>query len=160
MEHPPLRDVPLFSKRGIEGEFVAWALVWTRDYGAVVNIDRISVDNYGRVYGWDSAAGNAYVREFDGTEVNTANYNYWFLGGDIAASATIKYVLGIPIATPTQFDVWRYGAIIFSRNSALDEVDANSIQWMAISPDGKFVALIVDSIATGNLRHMLLYEGT
>jgi len=160
LEHPQLRDVPLFSKRGIEGEFVAWALVWTRDYGAVVNIDRVIVDNYGRVYGWDSGAGNAYVRDFAGAEVNTANYNYWFIVKDRSASATIKYVLGIPIATPTQFDVWRYGAIIFSRDSFADEGDANSIQWMAISPDGKFIALIVDSVGTGNLRYILLYEGT
>lgn len=162
MLNPLSEDVLLFSKDALEGEYRTWTHVWTRDYGAGATLWNLKVDNYGRVYSEDLAIFTSYTRDYLGNEVNTLLYVYWltflFETGP-QNSITQKYQLGTPTATPTQFDVWRYGALIFSRDTVLDEADSASIQIAAMSPNGKFIAIIINSVASLNPRYILLYEG-
>lgn len=156
-------DIPLFSKRGIEGEFVAWALVWTRDYGAGVALDGVMVDNFGNCYINDTINGNVYFRDYLGNEVNTAGYIYeiprWTMI-PYAFSVTGKYVVGEDTAVFQQMDIWREGVLIASIDLFIDNADNAGFGDCFMSSDGKFIAFVITSTATGNPRYVMLYEGT
>ncbi|TKJ36873.1 hypothetical protein CEE36_11340 [candidate division TA06 bacterium B3_TA06] len=160
MERPPSEDVPLFSTRSLEGEYTAWALVWTRNYGALVTLSGVLVDNEGTVYATDFPLLDSYVRTFLGVETNTANYTYFQRYELPAVSATGKYIIGTPTALFTEFEVWRDGVMIFSRDTVLDDPNAATIMRVAISPDGKFVAIVNMHGVSFMDEILMLYEGT
>jgi len=163
MERPPSEDVPLFSTRSLEGEYTAWALVWNRDYGGAVNLDGVLVDNYGTCYITDIIAGNSRVRTYLGVETITAGYVYNIprrAPQPEAYSMTFKYVLGENTGVFEQFDIWRDEVLIASIDLAIDEVDDSGYVAKSMSPNGKFLAFVINSIATGNNRYVMLYEGT
>lgn len=154
---------------GIEEEtYNTWTNVWTRDYGAGATLFSCNVDDDGRVYTSDVFAGMAYLKDYSGAEVNTANYMYVNLtveasvgiGPARSFSRTEKYVLGIDTTIMTQIDVWREGQNITTINPLLDEPDIAALWDIQISPNGKYIAIMVVSTATGNNRHVLLYEGS
>ncbi|GAI62774.1 unnamed protein product, partial [marine sediment metagenome] len=100
-----------------------------------------------------------YVRTYLGVETPMLGYDFlmWNIIG--ARSATGKYILGwIPGAPWTVFDVWRYGAVIFTRDLVADDANATYLFPFAISPNGKFIAVITDRLAVP-ASMVMLYEG-
>ena len=163
MHRPPTEDVPLFSTRSLEGEYTAWTLVWTRDYGAAVNLDGVLVDNYGTCYITDVLAGNTYLRTYLGAETNTVGYIYNIprrVMQPEAFSVTRKYVLAEDTAVFQQMDIWRDGVNIASIDLFIDNPDNLAMSYKSMSPNGKFLAFIIMSIANGNDEYVMLYEGT
>jgi len=163
VERPPSEDVPLFSTRSLEGEYTAWALVWNWDYGAGVTLDGVLVDNYGTVYISDLTAGGVYTRTYLNVGATLAAYIYnipRMIAQPEAFSMTRKYVLAEDTAVFQQMDIWRDGVNIASINLFTDEGDNSFMLAMSMSPNGKFLAFILNSVNTGNNRYVLLYEGT
>lgn len=154
-------DKRLFSSLSLEGEFTDWALQWQRDVGAFIQLTTVHVDNFGRVYASD-AAWNSYVIDRDNNL--TANPGYVFddanlqLGQRIG-SVTRKYMIDVEAVANRIFRVWRYGAVIDTVNVFLLNPDYDEIYHTAISANGRYIALTIQSVATGLCRYILLYMG-
>ena len=151
-----LRKGPLV----LEGEYTTWTFVWSRDYGAGVTLDEVKVDNSGTVYAENYGPPNVYVKTAGGVETNVADYTFHLLGTDAGFSATGKYVIGSPSDIWRELEVWKDGVNIFSRDVQLDEPNIVVIERTAISPNGKFAALLSYSSVTSVRSIVLLYEGS
>ncbi len=138
----------------LEGDYTTWTYVWSREYSPVI-FNMLKVDNSGTVYA-ETNNQRIRVRTYAGAETNIDSYNFLWWDYDVAVSVTGKYVVGLP--DMGTFEVWKDGVQTFSRDISLDDPAADYIIPLAISPNGKFVALISDG-ATGNSM-LLLYEGS
>lgn len=147
----------------LEGEYTAWNLVWTQDFGAGVTLNGVLVDNFGTVYTNDSIAGSGHVITYAGVLTNTAAYLHYVFRGAVQPvgwSATHKYVIAENTAVFNQIDIWRDGVLIASIDLFTDNPDNALLVYSWMSPNGKFLAFVVQSVATGNSRYVMLYEGT
>ena len=151
--HIPRAAIPL------EGDYTTWAHVWTRDYGAGVNLNEIAVDNLGTVHAEDISVPNTYVKTYGGAETNINNYASLIWQRITSVSVTGKYFSGAEKITYRKFEVWKDGVQLFNRDVQLDEPNAGSVYYVSISPNGKFVALIITKLVTFNEQIMMLYEG-
>ena len=163
------QDRELFSDRMLEGEYTTWNWLWTLDYGAGANLFGITCDNLGTVYVIDKTGPRSHVITRAG--VSTTILNYWFLnfGHEPALaswhtiarpySATGKYMLGWKVNVPVSLSVWRDGVLIYPISYAVILPDALSVARVSISANGRYIAVICSSVATGNYRYVQLYEG-
>jgi len=147
----------------LEGEYTAWTLVWTGDHGVDVELSGILVDNYGTCYITDMYDNHIFLRTYEGVETNLTEYVYnvpRVLGSPEAYSMTHKYVLGENKNVWQQFDIWRYGVLIASINPEVDYPDTSTYWAKWMSPNGKFIAFVLNSNGSGNARYSMLYEGS
>ncbi len=143
----------------LEGEYANWALVWSRDYGAGVDMIEAVVDNYGTVRAEDVATNTAYLRTYAGVENNILNYLWGVRERSNCMSVTGKYFVGYETVLYRSIDVWRDGVQIWNRDVLLDEPNLNGLYAVTISPNGKFVAVIVTRIVSFDDQIVMLYEG-
>lgn len=156
-EDQPLVEVAAYVP---EGTYGTYNHVWSRNYVALTWMDGIAVNNIGTVYATDLGWPFGFVRTLGGVETNLANYRFWWGIGAWwkAASVTGRYQVGEDTAA-VLVEVWRDGAVIWSRNPALDEVDFAAFYLITISPNGEFVAFTAYSVATGRPSWVMLYQG-
>ena len=143
-----------------EGTFGTYNHVWNRDYGAGVNVDAVPVNNIGTVYAEDSGWDNVYVRTLGGVEDNRANYSFGWNFHPIsdAGSVTGRYRVAFDVAA-VLLEVWRDGAVIWSRDFTLDNPAVFWPELFEISPNGEFVSVgAIDSI-TFETQWVMLYRG-
>jgi hypothetical protein len=156
-------DRSLFDDRMLEGEYTTWNFLWTRNMGAGETCQQLCVDNFGTVY----VIKEVFVGHWTITRGNVltylANYKFRILlgtGHDQAWSVTRKYVLALKTTAPTAIVVYRYGALIFSVLTSAFGLDVGALVAISMSANGKYIALISRSIATGNRQYVTLLEGT
>ncbi len=157
-EDQPIVEAPVYTPEGV---YATYNYVWSREYGGAVWLDGIFVDDAGTIYATDESWPNSYVRTFAGVETNTLNYRFtWVRAGSeqFAQSSTGQYVLGLEDVAGL-VEAWRNGAMIWSRNIALDDADFANMEVMKISPSGEFIAIIANSVLTGWDSLVLLYQG-
>lgn len=153
-------DEPLFTPDLLEGEYTTWTLVWVHDFCPLNLAYWPLVDNYGTVYASDGPLG-MWMHIIDYYGAAQVGLTEWVphATDEMAFSANRKYVLTYDTVTNTIFRVWRRAANIFSRNIALDHPTFTQINEMAMSPNGKFIAITGDDAITGANCLLLLYEG-
>lgn len=144
----------------LEGDYTTWTHVWTRDYDDNVNLIEITVDNEGTVHAEDIATEIAYLKTYGGAETNIDDYIFGIWQRISSVSATGKYFLGMEKTTYHEFEVWKDGVQLFSRDVQLDEPNTSSVYYASMSPNGKFVAIIVTKTGTYDEQIAMLYEGS
>ena len=156
------QDRELFSDQMLEGEYTTWTQVWVRDYGAGVTLRNACVDNFGRCYATAPTINTEYVRDYDGNDqiIPGFGFRYVFnLSTEISASITKKYVLDIDAPWGNIIRVWRWGVLIWTLDLAPFNPDYDDIYVWVISPNGKFIAVVEFSLATGDPQYLILLEG-
>lgn len=153
----------------LEGEYTTWTLLWTQDYGAAADLVGITCDNYGTVYVADRTANTSYVITRAGVSTTFNNYRFlnWIdttMSTTWSAiprpySATAKYMLAWKTNIPRAISVWRNGTRISEIFWQTVTPDALWICGIMISANGRYIAVIFRSIATGNKKYVQLYEG-
>lgn len=152
------QDEKLFSDRALEDEFTSWVIVLTSlpvPLGAL--LQGIVVDNDGYMLVWDNTNGDILSIDRNGTVTTYAGRTI-SLKSDFHLSHTHKYFLNVTIGGDQTFEVYRHSILRFERNVRLDHANFDEIEYDAISPNGRFLAFIIDDlIAPGD--YVALYEG-
>ncbi|MCJ7621739.1 MAG: hypothetical protein MUP64_16165 [Anaerolineae bacterium] len=152
-------DRALFSDLSLEGEFTDWTYQWTRNFGAGVNLIAVHVDNFGTIYLTTITWASYVLDRANGLTLNAGAMfdDTWGQLSQRRGSITNKYMIDVDTPTQTIFRVWRYGAIIETIDVTLINVDFNAIWHIAISPNGRYIAAEISSVATGNVQYIVLW---
>lgn len=157
-------DKQLFSWDHLEGEFRTWTHLWTRLFAVANFLDTILVDNYGTSYIDDSGATVSHIITRANVLTTIANRYHtpldlgYYVGYDVR-SISGKYVPHKDVVVGRTFYVYRRGALIFTRLITLDKATATYIDYMSISPDGRYIVMVIDDSVAGIFRGVMLYEG-
>ncbi len=158
MTGQPEGDEFLPSVNIYELESVTWPILYVYNGGVGVQFVGLLVDDDGFVWVYDNTAGA--FRSISPTQVivNTAGLGPT-LFSDVLWSNTRKFYLEPFFAAANTFAVLRHGIPVYQRSINLDNADAAAVIYASMSANGKFIAFIVRSTATGNNRYMMLYKG-
>lgn len=149
-------DRALFDDRMLEPEYTAWRFVWQYDIGIASSIQLLAVDNDGNVYACNTGLARTWIRTRAGATQTLLNHR--LMVPVYNRSVTCKYVPIWRANVLTQLEVWRSGAEIAVITITDGDPALASLSGLAISPNGRFVAL---SCATGAAiyRYVQLWEG-
>lgn len=143
-----------------EGVFVIWNYLWN-----VLTLilpmwgDALYVDDQGNVHLYSSAAFQYYFYAggvgvlrgaYDLGSIGVEPYgrNYSLLNGYIAFRSN---------AAVTTVNVFNAAGLVWTRNTALDVVGTINIRYVAMSPSGEYLAVMLDQPAGAD--RIALYQG-
>ena len=155
------QDRELFNDAMLEGEYTTWTRVWVRDLGVGVNLLAICVDNLGVVYVTDRALVRTWIitRANVVTQLNNYRLRVWMdIPESRPRSISAKYVIADEVSVPRRMWVCRYGVLIWSVAWAALFPDTNALISIAMSANGRYIAVIFQSIATGTAKYVGLME--
>jgi len=148
----------------LEGDYDTWTYIWTRDYGAEVNIDGLLVDNSGTVYSTDSSAEHAFVRTFAGAETNyPEDYvfgMYFYAIWQEHSSILNRYVMAQNTTYSLIIEVWKDGVMTWSRQPSIDDPLFAWSDCAAMSPSGEYMVIGGLSTETMDAQLVMLYRGS
>ena len=147
----------------VEGDYLTWTHVWTRDYGAGINIDGFHVSNIGTVYSSTSAAEKAFIRTYAGVEDNKDDYTFGMLFHPRwhASSVIGRYLVAQNTGgVDSLLEIWKDGVMIWSRYTGDDTAEAFYPELVGMSPNGKYMAVGAISSLTFDTQLVMLYEGS
>lgn len=147
----------------LEGDYTTWTHVWTRDYGEGNNVDGFHVSNIGTVYSTDSGWENVWIRTYAGAEDNHEDYVFGMNFYPIwrVSSVQGKYLVAQNTSGPDHtLQIWKDGAMIWSRYIGDDTPEAFYPELVGMSPNGKYMAVGALSSVTYDAQLVMLYEGS
>lgn len=151
-------DTRLFSKDQMEGEYRTWQYVWTQTAAWLWAGTPAIVDNYGNCALVDTGIPTTHFYDRAGNTFNVANWRFY--QGDHYRSVNGKYVIihRPAVGGQTTFRIYRRYVLYYTYNITADNPNWNDITKIIISPNGKYLSLMVWNAVLATMQ-LVLYEG-